>query len=541
MKRQLVVISAEGSTRKVTLTDTAVSLGRANSNQLCYPEESRLSRSHAVFERAEHGWVVRDLGSRNGTFVNGQRLEGSRALENGSAIVAAHLQIRYEELKDADSESVSFESEGLSMFGEITRVAKLEDLLATDEPARTVRKWTPITALLKIGRELATPRPLHELFEIVLDLAIDVVDCERGVLFTCEGEDLVVRARRGNEFRISKGVRDRVINEKISLVIRDILIDPDWKAHESIVSEGIRSLVAVPLQTDDTVIGMLYLDSGCAEGISDEDLEMLTVMANVAAMRIERERLAEVEKAKQFLENELQQAADIQKQCLPEGSPAVRGFDIAGYSEPCRTVGGDYFGYFPLDDDTVWVIIADVAGKGMPASLLVMNFQARVQVLAQDDLDPATMAARLNDTLCSVCPANRFITAFVCRMDGISGEIQYCNAGHERPLLVRGDGTVEGLGVGGPIVGMFPLMAFEVGTARMSPGDSLVMFTDGVSEAQGANGDEFGTERLAGLFKERGDADAETMVVRVVESVQGWLAGEPAHDDVTLVSVVKKN
>ena len=484
---------------------------------------------------------MRDLGSRNGTFVNGQRLAGSRRLENGDAIVAAHLQIRYEEFKDADSESVSFESEGVSMFGEVTRVARLEDLLAVEEPVRSARRWTPITALLKIGRELATPRPLHDLFEIVLDLAIDVVDCERGVLFTCEGDELVVRARRGNEFRISKGVRDRVINQKDSLVIRDILIDPDWKAHESIVSEGIRSLVAVPLQTDDAVIGMLYLDSGRAEGISDEDLGMLTVMANVAAMRIERERLAEVEKAKQFLENELQQAADIQKQCLPEGSPAIDGFDIAGYSEPCRTVGGDYFGYFPVGDDKVWVIIADVAGKGMPASLLVMNFQARVQVLAQDDLDPATMATRLNDTLCSVCPANRFITAFLCRMDGKSGDIAYCNAGHERPLLVRADGTVEDLTEGGPIIGMFPKMPFEVGRSSMAAGDSLVMFTDGVSEAQGADRNEYGTDRLSDLFKDRGDAGAETMVGRVNESVQTWLAGEAAHDDVTFVTVVKKD
>jgi len=242
MKRQLVVISAEGSTRKVDLSGTPISLGRANSNQLCYPEESRLSRSHAVFENDGNTWAVRDLGSRNGTFVNSQRLAGSRRLGNGDAIVAAHLQIRYEELKDADSESVSFESEGVSMFGEVTRVARLEDLLAVEEPVRSARRWTPITALLKIGRELATPRPLHDLFEIVLDLAIDVVDCQRGVLFTCEGDELVVRARRGNEFRISKGVRDRVINQKDSLVIRDILIDPDWKAHESIVSEGIRSL-----------------------------------------------------------------------------------------------------------------------------------------------------------------------------------------------------------------------------------------------------------------------------------------------------------
>jgi len=533
----------EDEPRIVDLEDQPVSLGRASANSLSYPDEAKLSRNHAVFEPENGDWILRDLDSRNGTFVNGERLEGKRTLAVDDAITASGLTITYNQVDP--TASVIFDTQALTPLSEATQFMRLDSILQTtirpaeDKPEASTRWTGPALALLKAGRELATPRPLNELFEVILKLATDAVSAERGVLLTLEQGDLRVKARQGDDFRISKSVRDQVMDERMSLIIKDIMVDPNWQAHESIVSQGIRSLMAVPLQTDDAAIGMLYLDSGTSGEFTSEDLELLTVMANIAAIRIEHERLAVVEQRKQLLENELEQAGDIQRQCFPEGPPNFEGFDIAGYGLPCRGVGGDYYGYFPLKDGRLCLVIADVAGKGMPAALLVMNLQARIQVLSQELTDPAEIAARLNTSMNSVCPMGRFVTCFVCAVDSETGEVTYCNAGHERPLLVRTSGKVDELAEGGAVIGIFEEMEYARGQATMDSGDTLVLFTDGVSEAMAPNRDEFGVKRLGGLFKGRNGASAGAMVERVNGAVQLWLAGESAHDDFTMVTVVR--
>ncbi len=544
MSGRLTITSPnEDDSRTLDLEDQPVSLGRASANSLSYPDESKLSRNHAVFEPEGDGWILRDLDSRNGTFVNGERVEGQRALAAGDEITASGLTIAYDEVDPTGS--VIFDTQALTPLSEATQFMRLDAILQTtillvkDKPETSTRWTGPALALLRAGRELATPRPLNELFEVILKLATDAVSAERGVLLTLEQGDLRVKARQGDDFRISKSVRDQVMDDRMSLIIKDIMVDPNWQAHESIVSQGIRSLMAVPLQTDDEAIGMLYLDSGTSGEFTSEDLELLTVMANIAAIRIEHERLAVVEQRKKLLESELEQAGDIQRQCLPEGPPDFEGFDIAGYGLPCRGVGGDYYGYFPLKDGRLCVVIADVAGKGMPAALLVMNLQARIQILAQELTDPAQIAARLNVSMNSVCPMGKFVTCFVCAVDSESGAVTYCNAGHERPLLVRKSGKVDELAEGGAVIGIFEQLDYASGQAVMDSGDSLVLFTDGVSEAMDPNSNELGVDRLGGLFKGRNGASASAMVERVNGAVQLWQSGESAHDDFTMVTVVR--
>lgn len=544
MNPRLVITSWDGEKRTFELTGERVTLGRSIANQLSFPEEKALSRRHAAFEREGERWIVEDLASRNGTFVNELPVAGKHPLSDGDRLRIARLRLIYEEPRP--DREVSFESSGLPPI-DSTQMTSLETIIArvegprAVEEARSAKGWKSVSsALLRVGRELAGRRPLSELFEIILDLATDAAGAERGVLLTLEDGRLRPQARRGDEFRISNTVRDKVIEEKLSLIVQDVRIDPAWESHQSIVAAGIRTLMAVPLQTEERVIGMLYLDSaGGKKRFTTEDLELITVMANVAAIRIEGERLAEVERAKEFLDKELAQAAAIQRQCLPEGPPRVAGLDIAGYSEPCLTVGGDYYGYFPRADGRLTVVVADVAGKGMPASLLMMNLQARVQVLSAELSDPAEIVGRLNDTLREICPANRFVTLFLAIIDPVGGEIAYSNAGHEPPLLVRASGRVDTLTEGGLIVGLFPDLAYEGGRARMETGDCLALFSDGLSEAMDPSKKEFGVDRIAALFQQRGDASAAEMLERVDENVAEWLAGRPAHDDLTVVVLIK--
>jgi len=293
----------------------------------------------------------------------------------------------------------------------------------------------------------------------------------------------------------------------------------------------------VPIQTDDRVIGMIYLDTPASPtGFVTEDLNLLTVMANVAGIRIERERLSEIEQADQLLAHELDQAAEIQRGLLPVGTPAFKGLQLAGCNTPCRTVGGDYYDYLVYPDEHVGLAIGDVAGKGMPAALLMSSLQAKVQAIAETSSAPAELVTRLNRSVASTCPDNRFVTFFFSRLNLRSGELAYCNAGHNPPLLARSDGKVERLEGGGPVLGILPRLSFEERSCVMEAGDMLLLYSDGVTEAQSPSGEEFGEERLEEILREsRGDG-VDALLAIVQAAVQSWTAGQPPSDDITLVA-----
>jgi sigma-B regulation protein RsbU (phosphoserine phosphatase) len=394
-----------------------------------------------------------------------------------------------------------------------------------------------VSALIKAGRELAGHRPLADLFNVILDLSIESVGAQRGVLMTLEGEGLVTRATRGEDFRISTTVRDRVIQAKDSILIRDVRQDESLRARESIVQQAVRTLMAVPLQTDERVIGLIYVDSPFfIREFTLEDLNLLTVMANVAAIRIERERLAEIEQTERFLESELQQAADIQRQFLPAKAPAIQGLDIAGFNASCRTVGGDYYDFIAYPDGSVALALGDVSGKGMSAALLMMGFQARVQVLAEEPKDAGELVARLNRFICASCPRNRFITFFFCIFHPRTGELCYANAGHNPPILLRADGRVERLEEGGMVLGVMAQTPYKSARVRFDAGDMVVLFSDGVSEAVNPAGEEFGEERLADMLVGLRTQPAQKVLDAVNRAVEEWSAGAPAADDITLVA-----
>ena len=194
---------------------------------------------------------------------------------------------------------------------------------------------------------------------------------------------------------------------------------------------------------------------------------------------------------------DLDQAAEIQQRFLPSVAPAIRGLDLAGHNAPCRTVGGDYFDFFPYEGSRVAMVLGDVSGKGMPASLLMMGLQARVQALAEEPKDLASVMTRLNRLTSANCPANRFITVFFCILNGENGELTFCNAGHNPPLIVRANGDHEQLEGGGPVIGILPSIEYQEYRNSLDVGDTLVIYSDGVTEAADASDDEFETDRLA--------------------------------------------
>ncbi|HTX34830.1 MAG TPA: SpoIIE family protein phosphatase [Bryobacteraceae bacterium] len=539
MPRELLIQGPDGQTKNMPLTGERLSVGRASSADLCFPEDAGLSRQHFAFESHGEEWTVQDLGSKNGTFVNNIPLKARLILKPGDRITAGHLVIVFSPESESPMQNVVVFEGGDSSPTTSTVVTSLEGALSNQTMVLErggAKTSAPMQALIRAGQELSANRPLDELFPVILDLGIQAVNAQRGVLLTLEGEKLVPRAHKGEGFRISTAVRDRVINEKSSILVRDAQLDDAFKGRMSIVEQRVHTMMAAPLQTKDRIIGLIYLDSPYVlREFTKDDLNLLTVLANVAAIRLENARLAEIEAAERIMQFDLSQAAQIQRYMLPEHAPQVAGADLAGFNVPCRTVGGDYYDFFTYSDGRVGLTLGDVSGKGMPASLMAMGLHARVQVLAEDPKDLAAFMTRLNKATCAKCPSNRFITFFFSVLDPATGQVAYANAGHNPPIVVRSSGEATMLEGGGPVLGILPIAPYSQMFTQLERGDMLVLYSDGVTEATNLNYDEFGEQRLMDTLAAHRTEPATAIVEAVKKALAEFTAGAPQADDITLV------
>src|SRR5580658_2749489 len=539
--KELQILTPDGQNRFIPLKEDRISLGRSSAAELSFPDDGGLSRQHLAIERDGDGWALRDLGSKNGTMLNGAKVNGRMPLKPGDRITAGHLILIYDGSSSQIRQPVVVfdpREETADETASSTVITHLDGVIKSEDGAGEAQTLAAshVSALVRAGNELAGNRPLPELFRFILDLAISAVKADRGVLMTLENGELVVRANKGEGFRISTAVRDRVLNSGLSVLVRDTSIDDAFRERRSIVEQNIRTLMAVPLQTRDKIIGIIYVDSpSLLREFTKDDLNLLTVMANVAAIRIEQTRFAEMEQARQLMERDLEQAAEIQQGFLPAVAPPVRGLDVAGHNAPCRTVGGDYYDFFPYGSSRIAMVLGDVSGKGMPASLLMMGLQARVQVLIEEPKSLAEVMTRLNRITSANCPSNRFITLFFCILDGDTGDLTYCNAGHNPPLIIRANGTYEQLKGGGPVLGILASIDYQEYHAKIEEGDVLVIYSDGVTEANNPAGDEFEIPGLADTVIRNRTAPASEIITQINKDLVIYTAGAPPADDVTLI------
>jgi len=539
---QLLIYTPDGKKRAVPLDSPRATLGRSATADLCFAEDTGLSRLHLEFERADEDVIVRDLNSKNGTLVNGERVSSPVRLKPNDKVSCGHLLIVFDPPVQP-TKGVVFVDDDTAKTDDGKIVTSLNGVI--DESSRSGGSARQISALIRAGNELASERPLEDLFSIILDLSIDAVSAGRGVLLTTEKGELVQRATRGENFSISRAVRDQVMETKLSVLVRDTSLDAALKERRSIIASRVRTLMAVPLQVREQVMGLIYVDSPSLQReFTKDDLSLLTVMANVAAIRIEHARFAELEQARKLMEYELGQAEAIQRGALPSVAPKITGLDIAGYNAASRSVGGDYYDFFTDKSGQAALILADVSGKGMPAALMVMALQARVQPLFETlPIAPGTLKTamdRLNRLTTANCPLGRFITMFACVVDGESGHIEWSCAGHNPPLLIRSKGAFEVLDGGGPILGVFDDIAYEQEQAELRTGDLLAIYSDGITEACSPSDEEFDLDRLAKVLNKHRHETAEQITKSVAQAVQEWTCGAPPTDDITIV-IAKRN
>jgi phosphoserine phosphatase RsbU/P len=233
-------------------------------------------------------------------------------------------------------------------------------------------------------------------------------------------------------------------------------------------------------------------------------------------------------------EQEVAEARAIQQGLLPKFIPQCAGYEISGAWQPAHSIGGDYYDVLAFEDGTLGLCIADVAGKGLPAALLMSNLQAAVRGLASPLLPPDGLCTRLNSLVCHNTGMDRFITFFYAQLDGAERVLRYTNAGHNAPIVLHRDGSHERLNAGGGVLGVFPQQTFAVATAQLIPGDRVLLFTDGVTEAYDGTGEEYGEARLLNLLSEHRQAAASALHEKILAAAGDFSHGH-WHDDATIV------
>ncbi len=301
-------------------------------------------------------------------------------------------------------------------------------------------------------------------------------------------------------------------------------------AHEKIVA-------MVPLQMQNEVKGVLCLGERLRGGVySESDLEFIFSLANLAFVSLENSRLFDDAIEKKKLESELLIAQEIQQGLLPRELPAIKGFDVAGVNISSKQVGGDYYDVIPTEEGKFMIVIGDVSGKGTPASLLMANVQATVHALVPFNLSLSLATARINDLIYRNTGSDKFITFFWGTIDPLTRTFRYVNAGHNPPIVLRSDGSVERLSEGGLILGVIKtIIPYEEGSVVLEKGDSIIFYTDGVSEAMDINGADYTEERLEEFVRLQRDGSAAHTLAVIKNEIERYTLGAPQSDDITMV------
>ncbi|HEY6119204.1 MAG TPA: SpoIIE family protein phosphatase [Pyrinomonadaceae bacterium] len=543
-----------------------ITIGRSARNDLCIPDPFA-SRVHAEVRREGDEYFLQDLGSANGTLYNGSTVEGVIPLGAGGRIQIGETEIIFDDGTFNSSMGATMITDNTTSLpeatialpsGDRTTSGLLEAIegartkpeeVATTTTATTAKTGDLLALISKVGITLLASATLTETLEQIVSLVFEAVPADRCLLMMrSEGsEELRVavarlRDRIGEvgEIRVSRNVLEEVVFKGKSVLTSDAQHDPRF-ASGTVVLQGVRSVLAVPLGVADQVFGIIYADSPIAEGRFTEDhLKVLTTLASVAAIRVENARLVEARLDQERLERELALASEIQQRFQPTAPPQVMGYELQGISFPCYEIGGDYYDFIKRDDGRLVIALGDVSGKGTAAALLMSSLHAAIHAQAgSHDSLVATISA-VNRYLADNIPPNRFITLFYAELDPDSGALSFLNAGHNPPLIVHAAGTVEQLASGGLPLGIKRDAEYREGRTQMQAGDVLVIYSDGVTEANSPTGEEFGPTRLYEVVSRNVDASAAGIRDRIESALTKFAQGTRAADDITLVIVKRQ-
>ncbi len=424
------------------------------------------------------------------------------------------------------------------MAGEVKELLKV-GLTTTDK----------LRMLLDITKKISRSLDRQEVLNLVMDTLDSLIPYDAAGIFLLKcadresvapGEEVCVfqaEAVRGYDIDELSGLHLKLGEGIIGhvAVTRQPLISPDVRKDPLYINARgeTRSEMVAPIISNDEVMGVFDLESDELDAYSDDDLEVLMMLASQVAIIIEKVMLHEQLVEKKRLEGQLEVARQVQLELLPPGDPSLEGFDISAYNFPSEEVSGDYYDWVRIYDDQIGLVVADVSGKGVPAAILMAFLRASLRAATHIGYSPHISMAKVNYLLWESIERNQFVTAFYGVLDAPNRTLAYSNAGHNPPLLLDGEGNSSFLERGSLPLGMFRDTRYHEYYLTLEPGETLVLYTDGATEALSLSGEEFGRERLAQAVRASKNLSAKELIAAVHRDVNIWTGGLGATDDIT--------
>ncbi len=536
----LVVLNPSGQRTRTAIEALPFLIGRQPDNNLVL-RDNRASRTHARIIAEKGQYVLEDLDSRHGTWVNGERV-ARHVLRNSDRI----------DLGVPESYQLTFTLEA----GEINRI--MDKISSTSGTAGMGdNNLAKLRSLVEVARALQNSLSTQEVLTAVVDAALAVTGCERGFLLLRKGDTLEVSVSRdlagqpldASDLRVPTSVIQRALNSRRELL--SMSFNPDQETLESldrsVAALELRSAVCVPLvlvqsgSMEETrvashaqqTVGLLYLDSRLSPAdLSAGNREVLTTLAIEASTILQNARLMEDQRTKLRMESELKIARDIQQGLAPVSLPSEGWFRAAGSSWASNEVGGDYFDVRQVSADVWAAVVADVSGKGVSSALLASLLQGAFLMASGDFAEIEPTMSHLNRFLLERARGEKYATVFYCMVNS-EGLLSYANAGHCAPFLVSADGRLRKLHTSGMPVGMLAEAQFQVVQMQLETGDKIVIYSDGLTEAENAAGEFFDTERLRSCLRENASLSAVDLHKVLLSTLDVFVEGGVIRDDIT--------
>jgi serine phosphatase RsbU (regulator of sigma subunit) len=545
----LEVISPDGARKYVRVTQTPFLIGRgAETGNHLQLTDRRISRNCAAIVMEANRYYLEDRGQRRGMFINQEKAE-SRQLNDGDVItfgIEDSYQVIFRAATGTSDEAIP------------QLLTRIDHMTSSESAGGGLRK---LNMLLEATSLLHSQLPLDSVLAKMIDHAIAVTDADRGLLEEAEAgrpENLRVRlARRSGGQRLppesmtpSQTAIQLAMKQGSPVITEDLAqAEMNLQAAASIVAQGLRAVVVIPLYASSRAVtegtgvdvrrgvflGVLYLDSKRPTAFTKLDRQILDALAADAASILDNARLVERERERQRLEQEINIARDIQQALLPKNFKDYPHLAVSGVNFPCLSVGGDYFDVFPLDEKRTAFLLADVSGKGLGAALLTTMLQGALSGMTLGT-DPARTFNHVNRFLCDHAEVGRYATMFFGILDE-AGKLEFINAGHPSPILMRQGRAEEAFTEGSFPVGLVPEAEFATATLQLEPNDTLFLFSDGVTEAMDPDEQLYGVPRLVEVLEGKTDLPLDEIQKTVLESVENFARGARQADDLTMLVV----
>lgn len=525
----LDVIHPSGERTRIQIEPLPFRIGRGPDNNLIL-RDNRASRAHAKISHDGTVFLIEDLSSLHGTWVNGARIEAPTRLQPGDSV---HFGFE-------DSYRLVFTDAG-------TRIHRiLDEISASSHVSGAASSLARLRALLELARSLQTTLAREEVLAAILDAALGVTGCERGFLLLRSGEKLEVKLGRDSagtplnrfDFNVPAALIESALQERRDLLSLDLPGSepgsPGGICIPLLEFPSIDARKTVAVSSQSSTIGVLYLEQPRAGSrLSELDRELLHTLALEASTAVANARLLEEERQKRLLEQELGFARQIQENLLPQKMPQSDWFSAAGSSVPSAEIAGDYFDVHPIGPDAWAAIIADVSGKGIGSALLASLLQGAFLLASGLDVPLDAMLSKINTFLNDRAQGEKYATLFYAAVHR-SGSFLWSNAGHVEPILLSADGTNRHLQTTSMPLGLLPNAEFAVERLQLSPGDKIIAFSDGLTDAESPQAGVF-AEKLPELLAGSAQLSARQTHDRLMEELLEFRGAESLHDDVTVL------